>query len=218
VFVPCYIPFSEQHVVNKKEEKKFDAIYWGGIHSEENFKIVNCIKDFKYNFLSLGVPYWSGNFKNSPARNMITSHSIPRKVMWALLRQTKVCPMSNLLFLQDKQVNNIKSMKNWDKCRAFSHLDKYIMPQNKTRMIECAVNRTLILVKKNPWKLDEMWFTPEEDFLYFENYEELPLLITDVCENWQNYESIVENAFKKATEKYTVNNFLNKIERSLDDK
>ena len=33
-----------------KRKKIFDAIYWGGIHSEENFKIVDSIKDFKYNF------------------------------------------------------------------------------------------------------------------------------------------------------------------------
>jgi hypothetical protein len=179
-FVPCYIPFSKQHVVNKKEDKKFDAIYWGGIHSEENFKIVNCIKDFKYNFLSLGTSYWSGNFRYSPAGSMITSHSVPRRVMWALLRQTKVCPMSNLLFLQDSQVDSIKSMKIGKAARLSSILDRRIMPQNKTRMIECAVNRTLILVKKNPWNLDEMWFTPEEDFLYFEDYDELPSLINDV--------------------------------------
>tara|TARA_R110001599_G_scaffold329838_1_gene543956 strand:- start:1532 stop:2491 length:960 start_codon:yes stop_codon:yes gene_type:complete len=215
VYIPHYIPFEKQHVVDKKEEKIFDAIYWGGIHSEENFKIVDSIKDFKYNFLSLGPQHWAGHFRNSPAKKMITSYSVPRKVMWSLLRQTKVCPMSNLLFLQEPQIRNIKSMHHWDKCDAFSNLDKFIMPQNKTRMIECAVNRTLILVKRNPWKLDEMWFTPDEDFIYFDDYSELPSIIDHISKNWHNYEQIVENAFAKATTKYTVENFINQITEEI---
>jgi hypothetical protein len=216
VFAKSFIPFSEDMIVEQKDEKTFDAIYWGGIHGEENFNIVNTIKDFKYNFMSLGSNYWSPPYRNSIAKKYITSQNIPRKIMWALLRKTKVCPMSNLLFLQDQQVANIKSMKNWQNCEAFSHLDNFIMPQNKTRMIECAVNRALILVKRNPWDLDSMWFEPDKEFLYFDDYQELPKMIKDISENWHNYEHIVENAFSKAKEKYTVKQFINMVERETN--
>ena len=215
VFSASFIPFSEDMIIDKKEDKSYDAIYWGGIHSEENFNIVNSIKDFKYNFMSLGPGHWSSQFRNSIARRFITSQNVPRKVMWSILRKTKVCPMSNLLFLQEPQVNSIKSMENWEQCEAFSHLDQFIMPQNKTRMVECAVNRTLILVKRNPWQLDSMWFEPEKDFLYFNDYSELPGLIRETTENWHKYEHIVDSAFAKAKQNYTVQNFIDTVQKEI---
>ena len=215
VFSTSFIPFSEDMIIDKKEDKSYDAIYWGGIHSEENFNIVNSIKDFKYNFMSLGPGHWSSQFRNSIARRFITSQNVPRKVMWSILRKTKVCPMSNLLFLQEPQVSSIKSMENWEQCEAFSHLDQFIMPQNKTRMIECAVNRTLILLKRNPWQLDSMWFEPEKDFLYFDDYSELPGLIKETTENWHKYEHIVDSAFAKAKQNYTVQNFIDTVQKEI---
>jgi len=75
-----------------------------------------------------------------------------------------------------------------------------------------------MLVKKNPWKVDEMWFEADKEFIFFENDDELPSLIEEITSNWHKYENIVENAFIKATTEYTVENFLNLVERSLDDK
>ena len=60
-----------------------------------------------------------------------------------------------------------------------------------------------------------MWFTPDEDFIYFDDYNELPSIIDHISKNWHNYEQIVENAFAKATTKYTVENFINQITEEI---
>jgi hypothetical protein len=82
-------------------------------------------------------------------------------------------------------------------------------------MIECAVNRTLILLKRNPWQLDSMWFEPEKDFLYFDDYSELPGLIRETTENWHKYEHIVDSAFIKAKQNYTVQNFIDTVQKEI---
>tara|TARA_R100001129_G_scaffold39273_2_gene26389 strand:+ start:106 stop:1074 length:969 start_codon:yes stop_codon:yes gene_type:complete len=217
VFVPSFMPFGERHVHHGKEDKIYDVIYWGHISSQTHLNFIDAMKSFKYNFLSLGLDYWHQEFRNSGHGEYITAVNLPREDMWSLLRKTKICLITNCAYLTDQQIKNVKSIKGWKQCGAFSHIDQGSVPQYKTRMIESAVNRTLMLVKRNPWKVDEMWFEPGKDFIYFEKDEELPNLIEHITTNWHQYESIVENAFVKATTRYTVKNFINLVKENLDD-
>jgi len=74
----------------------------------------------------------------------------------------------------------------------------------KTRVVEAAFNKTLSLVKKDPWNVVERWFEPEKDYLYYESNEQLPLLIKEISNNWDKYKQITENAYNKAVENYTA--------------
>tara|TARA_R110001583_G_scaffold4568_6_gene26196 strand:+ start:1645 stop:2616 length:972 start_codon:yes stop_codon:yes gene_type:complete len=217
VFSPSYLPFNKNNVIDKKEDKEFDVIYWGHIFADIHINFIDAMKDFKYNFLSLGEHEWAAPYRHLGYEKLITSINMSRSQMWDTLRKTKICLITNHAYLTPSQIANVKSIRNWQKCEAFSHIDDGWVPQYKTRMIESAVNRTLMLVKKNPWKVDEMWFEADKEFIFFENDDELPSLIEEISSNWHKYENIVENAFIKATTDYTVENFLNLVERSLDD-
>ena len=217
VFVPTFTPFNEDLVVAEKEEKIYDVIYWGHIHSQTHINFVDAMKDFKYNFLSLGTQHWHGEFNRPGLDKYITGINVPRSQMWDLMRKTKICLITNHAYLKPHQVANVKSIKNWKNCEAFRDIDNRWVPQYKTRMIESAVNRMLMLVKKNPWDLDERWFEAGKEFVFFEKDEELPLLIEDISSNWHKYENIVENAYEKAVTEYTVSNFINLVKENLDD-
>ena len=217
VFLDSHLPFNENHIVDKKEEKVHDVLYWGGVHHQDHMDFLDSMSGFNYNFLSLGPAYWAREFVHSGYDKYITATSLPRVKMWELLRKTKICLMSNMLYLRPSQVATIKAIDGWEKCEAFSHLHEARLPQIKCRMIESAVNRCLMVVKNNPWKVDEFSFEAGKDFIYFNKNEELPALIDDISRNWHKYEDIVESAFQKASTKYTVKNFLAEVEKELDD-
>ena len=81
----------------------------------------------------------------------------------------------------------------------------------KTRPIAAAFNKSLSLVKRDPWNVIENWFEPDVDFIYFDDYEELPALIKDISNNWSDYEGIVNSAFKKAMGSYTSQKLFKKM-------
>ena len=215
VFVPSFMPFNKDYVVKEKCEKIYDVIYWGHVSSQTHINFIDVMKDFKYNLLSLGPSYWHREFRTTGYDKYITDTNMPREDMWKLMRQTKVCLITNHAYLTPPQVSNVKNIKNWKKCRAFSHVDDGWVPQYKTRMIESAGNRMLMLVKKNPWDLDERWFESGKDFIHFDKESELPSLIKDISSNWHNYEHIVENAYNKAVSNYTVDKFLKLVKKEL---
>ena len=204
-------PINERYIVQEKQEKEYDALYWGGIHSQVHVGILNAIKDFKYNFLSLGPRHWG--LQDLACAELMTHQNAPRSEMWELIRKTKINVMTNLLFINTEHAKRIKKIKNWDKNEAFSHIDELMLPQIKTRPFESAINRCLMLVKRDPWNIIEYWFEPDKEFIYYDNEEDLPEIINGILSNWEDYESIIENAFKKAINNYTTDHFMEIVKR-----
>ena len=219
-FKYIFTPFNKDFIVNEKQNKQFDALYWGGMHGFDHKDIIDSIKEHKYNFLTVGPQTWSlwwGRAGVLPPIQQyvsyITGVSIKRTMMWKLLRRTKVNVMANLLYTNEKINNNVKSLDQWEKNEAFSNLEQFIMPQIKSRPIETAVNRCLMVVKKDPWNIQEDFFEPDKEFIYYNDKKELQSILEDVKINWKNYEQIVENAFNKAITHYTTENFISKIKK-----
>ena len=211
-FVPIFTtPINKKYIVQEKQEKEYDALYWGGVHSQVHIGILDAIKDFKYNFLSLGPQHWG--IQHRPTAELMTHQNAPRSEMWELIRKTKINVMTNLLFINAEHAKRIKKIKNWDKNEAFSHVDDLILPQIKTRPFESAVNRCLMLVKRDPWNIIEYWFEPDKEFIYYDNEEDLPEIINGILSNWEDYESIIDNAFEKAINNYTTDHFMEIVKR-----
>ena len=215
-----FTPFNKNYIIDKIEGKTNDVLYWGGLHGTDHKDILDTIKDFDYNFLTLGPSswnlWWGRESSLPPISNytaLITYQNLQRPFMWQLLRRTKVNVMTNLLYTDDKINNNIRTHQHWEKNEAFAHLDQYIMPQLKTRPIETAINRCLMVVKKDPWNIQELFFEPNKEFIYYNDKKELQHILEDVKINWKHYEPIVENAFNKAINNYTTEHFIEKIKQ-----
>ncbi len=65
--------------------KKYDVIYWGGVHSKLIAQVINTISKFNYNFCSLS--------QHSKATHI----NLPRPQMWELLRSSKIMVIQNML-------------------------------------------------------------------------------------------------------------------------
>jgi hypothetical protein len=84
------------------------------------------------------------------------------------------------------------------------------IPQLKTRPFESAFCKTLMVCRYDKFKTIEKWFTPDEDFIYYNNESDLEQIISDVLENYDNYQFMIENAYNKAKKEYTTEQFVKK--------
>ncbi len=232
-FEYIFFPFNSKHIVDQREEKQFDALYWGGIHGFDHIDILNAISKFKYNFLTVGALSWQlwkhseyprhiwenrnypSQIKQVDYEKLITAINYPRQIMWKLLRRTKVNVISNKLYMNKESYENITLHSGWEDNKCFSHISDYIMPQIKTRPIESAINRSLMVVKRDPWNVQEDFFEPEKEFIYYEDEKDLQSILEDVKINWKNYEQIVENAFNKAVNNYTTKHFIEEVQKKF---
>lgn len=96
------------------------------------------------------------------------------------------------------------------KCCVVHNLVSNNTPQLKSRPFEAAFCKSLMLVYKDSFNIIEDWFTPNEDFIYFENERELTDIIFDVKNNCEKYQNIISNAFEKSLKEYTTEKFIEK--------
>ena len=200
------IPYNIKDVPEVEYKKEFDTIYWGNLHHRDHLEILDSMKNFKSNFYTVHPSHWTVPMDKDSWHHyihQITGISTQRRTMWEVLRKTKIFIITNILPLTQKHCESIKTIPHWEKNEAFSHLDQLIAPQMKTRAVEAAFNKTLCLVKKDPWNVIEHWFEPDKDFIYYENNSDLPKLIKEISNNWDDYKKIVDNAFEKAINFYT---------------
>ena len=228
-FVASCHPFELEDAKTEDEDfvKEYDALYWGGIHHQDHIDIVDIISKYKYNFITLGYEYWPvlHGYENqkryhtdidyyhkiNSCIDLITKVDIPRKEMWDTIRKTKITITNNLLYCSEAQAAAPKKLEGWEKNRAFDHLDDRIVPQLKTRVIESAFNKSLLLVKRDPWNVIEYWFEPDKDFIYYEDKKDLADKVEEISTNWEKYRNIPESAYKKSIENYTTKHLLSKI-------
>ena len=204
-------PFNEDDIVSGDQEKEYDVLYWGGIHDDIHKKIVRAMSNYKYNFLTLGTPFWG--LQDDSCAQLITDTNVPRREMWDLIRKTKINIIVNLLFLNPAQVANVKRLDNWEKNEALSRLESATIPQLKTRVIESAANRCLMLVRRDPWNVIENWFEPDVDFIYYDNEEELNHKINHILLNWSSHIDMIENAFQKVVNNYTTKQLIDRMKK-----
>ena len=188
-----FFPFNNRFIFKKK--KYIDIIYTGTIYGDFLEKVSKIISNYTYRIVS-----FSDN-------KYVTDKNISYKEKIKLIASSKISLIHNLLFLNDVQLKYIKKNKDLKKNKAFKFINKKIVPQQKSRMFEAAFSKTLMLVKKDPWNIIEYFFTPNQDFLYFEKETDLPKLINRILKNYNLYKPMVNSAFKKAKKNYTVSAF-----------
>ena len=178
--------------------KIYDVIYPGHIVAPEISNIVEDISHFNYRFVSTD---------NSP---LVTDHDVSYPEKLKLISQSKIMVVDNRLFATEKHIKNlIRNAPRWQENIAYSSiLETHTAPQLKGRAFEAAFCRSLILCKHDEWNVIEKYFTPNKEFIYYEdNLEET---IQKVLDNWNIYKDIAENAYERAIENYTTKHYFEK--------
>jgi hypothetical protein len=210
IYTPICFPFREKHFNKYKNitiaDKEKDVIYYGNLHHVVYGDLLKSISKFNYAFSTV-----SPTLPTEEMANLVTHFDISSEEKWDLLSKCKINVGFNLLFLNPTHISNLKMISNIE---AFKNIDityeKRILPQMKTRMIESAACKTLMLMYKDDWNVIEEWFEPNKHFLYWESFEELESLIADITNNYEKYWHIVEAA-NEHVQQYSIENLINKI-------
>jgi spore maturation protein CgeB len=112
--------------------------------------------------------------------------------------KTKISLCVNLLPLDDDKISTITKYDSWYTNEAFEEVTKGIAPQYKCRAAEAAFCRSLLLVKRDPWDLIEHYFVPDEEFIYYDNKEDLKEKITYILDNYEQHEEMIERAYTRS--------------------
>ena len=91
------------------------------------------------------------------------------------------------------------------------HSSDIHVPQIKSRIFEGAMMGCVLLVYKDETCIHEKYFNENEDFVYFENAEDLSKKIDLILTNYDDYIPIAKRAQKKMKEKYTLKGFIDTI-------
>ena len=193
----------------EQSEKKYDVIYHGGLHGEKYVAMLNDMRGFNYRYASL-----SHGINGLTQKNLkhATDLNLSNDEKFKLISECKISIAHNTFEVRNvNDFNNIKSRTDWQKNEAWKHVeDLGIVPQFKSRVNEAAASRTLNLVKKDPWNVIEYYYRPDEDFVYYENDEDLRYTIKSILSNWDDYKPIVDNAYNKVV-RYTTDNLVKDI-------
>jgi len=194
-------------------EKKYDVAYCGLIHSDEIASYIEAIADTDYFFST--ITHYN---RVDKVNHLATHNNIPNLDKWGVLAQSKTAIIQNNLYLSSDQVETIKTLPRWKENEAFSHAETGLLPQLKSRTVETALCKSLMLVKRDPWNVIEEWFNPDEDFVYFDDATDLKEKVTEINKDWSKYQTMAENAYNKVIEKYNTKFIFEKIKNKEEIK
>ena len=213
IYKPICFPYPEKYFEKYNSitpnDKTKDVIYYGNMHHNLYYDLIRTISKFNYSFSTI-----STRNQTAELTKLITDYSLSSQQKWDLLSKSKISVGFNLLFINEKHIENLKATQNIE---AFKNINiaynKSMLPQFKTRMVEAAACKTLMLIYKDDWDVIEEWFEPNKHFLYWETFEQLEQLIKDISENYEKYWHIVESA-NEHVKQYSIQNLMKKIKNN----
>ena len=189
-------------------QKKIDLIHSGGIYSKSHYEMLSLMKKYNYIFTSYNKQNFFGKWTWNPFFSINQKKIEQHDRIMELQSQSKAAICINNNF-PNNQLQNLLAKKF-----ELSKLDSKIIPEHKGRMFELAATKTLMVVKYDKWKVIEDYLTPEKEFLYYYSLEDLTLKIKDIVNNYENYWTIIENAYEKIS-KYTPIKMISFIKNKL---
>ena len=208
--VPIFFPFNEEFTP-PKSEKRYDIIYTGHLHPKPIMRDMKTISRFNYRLVS-----------NSD-HELVTDRGVGYEEKLSLISQSKITLTHNLLYPTVRHVLNVRKYPGWRANRAFSDIPRGLMglakrlltgpeievPQLKSRIFEAAFSRSLILCSKDNFNVIEKYFTPGEEFVYYEDGG-LVKTVNTILANYDAYLPVIDRAYKRAAEQYTTAAFFEK--------
>ena len=172
---------------NRESEKEFDLIYMG---SGTDWFLDDRI--LKYNHVVI----------NSHGRRYTTHSNLTFNEKMDMISKSKITLVHNKI-----NCSHIEKQVGTD---YFYKIINNFLTQHKSRVVEAARAKSLILCKKDDFNIIEDIFVPNEDFIYYED-DNFEVIVDDILTNYPKYQFIIENAFKKVSTQYDIKNFIEKF-------
>lgn len=197
-----FIPLNG-NIFPPERPKIYDVVYAGHVFPGEITRMIDAMRRFNYRLVS-----------NSQDPR-VTDHGVSNAQKLEIMARSRITLVHNLLFLTDFHLKNIEAIGDIGHNQAFRLArQQKIVPQIKGRTFEAAFCKSLILCRRDPFNVIERYFTPGEEFIYYDEGG-LADTIADVLANYDRYLPIVERAYRRAVGEYTTRRFFEKFLRDL---
>lgn len=196
-FKYIFHPFATSKIENV--EKTFDCTYFGGFHGREHIQICEVFQNFSHRIISM------------ERNRYVTDYHVPFEEKMNIISKCKISVIYNMLCLQNQHVENVKKVFKWNKNRAFSRIMECRAPQYKARMQESAYCRALMIVIDDHWNIAKTHWEEGKHYISC-NLKDLEKTISNVLENYDDYQVMIENAFQRSLE-LDPENLVRMIER-----
>lgn len=208
--VPIFFPFDEAFIP-PKSEKRYDIIYTGHLHPKPIMRDMKLISRFNYRLVS------------NSGHELVTDRGVGYQEKLDLISQSKITLAHNLLYPTVRHVLNVWKYPEWRDNKAFSDIPRGLIglakrlmtgqgievPQLKSRVFEAAFCRSLILCKKDNFNVIEKYFTPGEEFVYYEEGR-LVETVNKILANYDAYLPMIDRAYNRTVSQYTTAAFFEK--------
>ncbi len=213
---PVFFPFNETYIP-PKSEKTYDIVYVGNILSPELEENARTLSKFDYRLIASTHPLSTGTIANYGEK-------------LALIAKTRISLVHNVLFASEKHIRNLhKNAPDFRDNEAYKLIPKdtifgkimgkfrprsALVPQVKSRLLDAAFCRSLILCRRDPFNLVERYFEPGKEFVYYEPGK-LEEKIREILADYDSYLPVIERAYERAVKNYTTKAFFEKYLKSL---
>lgn len=208
--VPIFFPFNEDFIP-PEHEKRYDIIYTGHLHPKPIMRDMKTVSRFNYRLVS------------NSQHELVTDRGVDYQEKLNLISQSRITLTHNLLYPTVRHVLNVWKYPEWVSNKAFADIPRgpvglakrlltgseIEVPQLKSRIFEAAFCRSLILCKKDNFNVIEKYFTPAEEFVYYEDGK-LAETVTGILANYDSYLPVIDKAYNRAVAQYTTANFFEK--------
>lgn len=127
--------------------------------------------------------------------------------------QSKISVVHGLLKWPDQFKRGASQFKGH---RAFDLVQDYgIVPQMKTRTIEAAASKSIILCLRDSWNMIESYFEEGKDFIYWDDEYDLEEKIYYILNHYEDYSSMIEHAYNTVMAQFTPDQFFYRYLKNL---
>jgi hypothetical protein len=170
-------------------EKPYDVYYTG--HSNHPIKrVFDTMRQYKECFVSsvfgdhMGVDY-------------------PTKL--SLNAKSKVSVVHGILEWPEQHMN---IARQYSEIPIFGQMNaRREVPQMKSRIIEAAACKSLMLVYKDDWNYIESYFDEGVDFLYWKDLNDFKEKLHHVLNNYESFQPMIESAYNTLMNNFTTKHF-----------
>jgi hypothetical protein len=177
--------------------KKHEVFFTGHVFSDFIEGIVRVVEKFNHCIVSFNY----GNHRGASFKEKIKFNAGSKiSVVWNCLYEISGKPMDEL-YPTHKSFQNLKKSK--------------FIPQIKTRTLEAAACKSIMLCHFEDFRFIETQFTPDKDFIYWYNFNDLEEKINEILKNYDKYTYLAENAYNTLINNWTTYHFFEKYLRNL---
>lgn len=206
-----FFPFNEAYAP-PPTAKEFDVVYTGQIVAPQIQDIVAAISHFDYRLVSYS--------RMADARVTHVDATYVEKL--DVISRARATVVANLLYPGAEHIKTLSHVPGYEDNEAFRLVHapfwkrkrSVVMPQLKSRLFEAAFCGSLILCQRDAFNVVERFFTPDVEFVYYEEGK-LEQALDAVLNHYDRYVPVIDRARARAMRDYTTYAFFKRFLRPL---